>query len=203
MRTSSLLMKLILPIMASTFFLSSCGPEFVRMPQRFAKVDEVFPPDKPPILPPDIPSDSYKKMVFNAPYEDVYRAAEVSATQAILSIESSDKAKGVIKAELIKQITAGEWHYFFEIALKEIGPKSTEVIVTSKEQGSCNIRTQGYVCCLGIMTVGLALAMEPARNKKCEEISSVRWATGNTNVMQEMTNLMTFIRNNLLQAGVI
>jgi len=182
--------------------LGGCG---TWLPVKFAKVEEVFTFAKPIESTGHIPSSSIKKNLFNAPYEDVYRAVSVSISQAQMNVEEEDKSKGIILAvrtiQALPPLYVGNTcdsagsrgntrpqprNYYYAIMVVEKGPKSTEVTAISKAQGRCN---NGF--CLGDAGAG------------CDTYSSVHWSTIEENSLPELTQLMTFIRNNLIQAGLL
>ena len=56
-------------------------------PDRFATIQEAYQTPESYALTRDVPPDSYKRTVLEAPYRDVFRAVSVGATQAQLKIE--------------------------------------------------------------------------------------------------------------------
>jgi hypothetical protein len=157
-------------------------------PKQFATVEEAYPSEQAYQITPGVPSDSYKKMVFNAPYADVFRAVEVAATQVGQNIASSDKSKGLILATRVElrkwQDTpyranpSTEGHLFYAITVKELKSRTTEVAVFVKVQASC-------------------------RGPHCGKASTLHWATGQDADGQGISQLMNFTRNNLIAAGAL
>src|SRR3990172_4127802 len=157
-------------------------------PARFASVQEAYVGGEHLAEPSPAPVDSRKKALFDVPYEDMYRAASVSASQAQMSIEWEDKAKGQI---LAVRVTKGlmpqksfmqpgnrrpqDKYFFYSIVVRERGPRSTEVSITAKTQGRC-------------ITESVDLGGDKA---ECLAYSVPHWATGDDNSQQELTQFMT------------
>jgi hypothetical protein len=182
------------------FTLEGCGGG-MWLPQRFGTVGEAYLSRDYLQSIEHIPSESYQKSMFNAPYEDVYRAVSVSASQAQLNIKKENKAEGLIFAEQALKINPPTdllncpannfannkpalWYYYYAIVIKEKGPKSTEVTAMAKAQGRCH--TGG---CWG--------------NDNCPHYSAIHWASGPDSAMTNLSQLMIFIRNNLIAAGLL
>jgi hypothetical protein len=184
--------------------LGGCAPTATWSPSRFAALEEAFPSERFLDSTAGIPSDSLKKNLFNAPYEDVFRAVSISASQAQMLVEKEDKKGGIILA--VRTIQAPpppglpdcvlalqgntrpqQRNYYYAILVKEMGPKSTEVTAVAKAQGRC--------------IDGPCLTGPPAAT--CHAYASVHWAMAHENSLQELTQLMIFIRNNLIQAGLL
>jgi hypothetical protein len=185
------------------FTLAGCG--HVWIPTRFGTMEEAYSLGDPLRSTEGVPSESMQKVVFNAPYEDVFRAADVSASQTQWLIQKESKAEGIILAIRVLQIppppdtadcpnAAGanrrptQRNYYYAVVIKEKGPKSTEITAVAKVQGRCEHKS----CFL-----------EPTANAVCERYASLHWATGHDSAMSELTQFMTFIRNNLIAAGLL
>jgi hypothetical protein len=167
-------------------------------------VEEAFPFSRPLASTGDIPFSSIKRNVFHAAYEDVYRAVSISISQAQMNVEKEDKSNGIILAvrtiQTLPPLGVGtcdaagsrgntrpqQRNYYYAIMIVEKGPKTTEVTAISKTQGRCNNGP-----CLG------------ESGAVCTGYASVHWSTVEENSLPELTQLMTFIRNNLVQAGLI
>mgnify|MGYP001604059396 CR=1 FL=1 len=144
------------------------------------------------------PSQSRKSSLFAASYEDVYRAVFVSASQTQINIETENKSKGLVlgtrdieTASMFRKCPAVPTgsltrRYYYAIVVKEQGAKSTEVFATVKVQGSC---WTDFCWDSG--------------NVECNNYSTPHWADRSENPEKELTQLMTFIRNNLIAAGVL
>jgi hypothetical protein len=144
-----------------------------------------------------IPRDSFKKAAFKVPYEDVFRAASVSASQAQFSIEEERKADGVILAMRTIQerppqdipIAPGnqrphQRNYYYAIVVKEKGPKSTEVVIMAKAQGKC-------------------LVDPLSATAACKAYAVPHWAAGHDDATPDLNQYMIFLRNNLIAAGLL
>jgi hypothetical protein len=186
------------------FFLTGCFPKGIYLPEKFSTIEEVYPSDEIFDQLEGIPADSYKKVAFEAPYEDVFRVAKVSATQAMFNVESVDKSKGLIFAMKVTQ-EQGVWNYnacgppkndkryFYAIKVIETGSTTTEVVIVSK--------TQGAACYAGGASVGTAVGtgLGLFNKKKAQAYASVHWS----NNLQDLLQFLTLIRNNLIAAGLI
>jgi len=184
--------------------LGGCGGKW--HPVKFATVEEAFPSANPLESTDRIPSDSIKKSLFHAPYEDVYRAVSMSVSQALMHVEKEDKKNGVILAVRTIQVPPPRglptcWdganlapqqrNYYYAIVVVEKGPKSTEVTAIAKAQGRC---IDGP--CLDFLDRGESTL-------SCHAYASVHWATAHESSLQELIQLMTLIRNNLIAAGLL
>jgi len=170
--------------------LTSCFPYVI--PEQFAKVGEVYSSPQAYQITSEVPADSYKKLVFNAPYADVFRAVEVAVTQAGQNIEFSDKSKGLILAERLVQQYQRSWRhgrqsgglFFYAITLKEVGSKTTEVTIFVKAQVRC---LYGHVS-----------------SRECKTEASVpHWASDKDADIEGLFQLNNLIRNNLIAAGLM
>ena len=199
-------------LVAVVTLVCACAP--IKLPKRFATVTEVFP--EPPVksVPADVPPDSVKKGIFGAAFDDVFQAVKVGATQAQFNIEHIDGDKGVILATRTLRIRNVGGHkneatrvFSYAILTRELGPESTEVVVLAKLQDSCIRSSAGTWAGVSCLTLGIAAPTAciaiPLEKKQCEEASTVRWAADSENSLQEMSQLLTFTRNNLIAAGVI
>jgi hypothetical protein len=181
-----------------TLLLAACAamtPE--ERPARFMTVDDAFGSSAQSNEPPQ-GSEAIKKTVFNASYEEVFRAVSTSTAQAQFEIQTEDKRAGLILATRDVQMlwfqqggvhgTVTPHLYFYAIRLKELGPKRTEVTIVSKVQGKCFI------------------IHDPFPNKMdeyCPRLSAGMWSEGYHNDAQHLGQFMIFVRNNLLAAGVL
>jgi hypothetical protein len=151
------------------------------------------------------PPESMQKIVFNAPFEDVYRAANVSVSQVQWLIQKESKAQGIILAiqilEMLPPVTTAncplnggansrprQRNYYYAVVIKEKGPKSTEITAVAKVQGGCEHK---------------ACFAAPSNNRACEAYASLHWATRDDSALPQLTQFMTFIRNNLIAAGLL
>lgn len=174
----------------------------IRHPQDgMASVESVYATSEIESLNDKAPSGSKKATLFTASYEDVYRAAFVSASQIQIDIETENKSKGLVLGTrvveaipLVPRCPNSERFngvglprkYFYAIVVKEKGAKSTEVLATVKVQGAC--------------WTGLCVK---SADMACTHYSTPHWADLGENPEKELTQLITFIRNNLIAAGVL
>jgi hypothetical protein len=119
-------------------------------------------------------------------------------------VEVEDKTKGVIFATRTIQATPypivptcqysqslngvpQQRNYYYAIVLKEQGAKSTEVTVLALAQGRC-------------ITGACARFLD---GEECMKYSSVHWAMSLESSMTELNQVLIFIRNNLIAAGLM
>jgi hypothetical protein len=189
---------LLLPIL----FISACT---TTRPDRFLTVNEMFGTEAKP---PAGMSDAVKKNVFEASYAEVFRAATVSASQAQFNVESDDRKKGrILATRTVMQQPIGtspnmptQHVFFFDISLKELGPKKTEISIAAKVQGRCMSESTAL---LGCLTLGILVPWSMDRNERCENLSAGIWAAGDYAAGQDIGNFLTFVRNNLIAANAI
>ena len=197
-----------------SFFIYGCAQ--VKSPDRFSTAEEVFPLESIINGPFGAPPDAVKVGVFAASYDDVFQSVTVGVTQALLNIEEIHEDKGVILATRslsIKNAIGGQQGqratrmFSYAIFLKELESEITEVTVIAKIQDSC-FRTSGEEwVLLSILSFGIiaptALLGYPMEISACKKSSTIRWAVGQGNSIQELGQLMTFIRSNLFAAGLL
>lgn len=185
-------------------FLNSCFPRGIVLPERFSTLKEVYPSDDVFDNLEGIPPDSYKRATYQAPYEDVFRIANVSATQAMMSVESINKTTGIIYAMKVTQ-EPGVWNYnacgsaknekryFYAIKVSETGPEATEILILSKAQGAA--------CYAGGASIGTVVGSGMGLFKKdeAEAYATVHWSTK----LQDLLEYFSLIRNNLIAEGLI
>lgn len=148
------------------------------------------------------PPQSRKAAVFAASYEEVYRAVVVSASQTQINIERENKSKGLVLGSRVVEALppvptcpgsqrvngiSQPRKYFYAIVIKEKGVRSTEVLASVKVQGAC---WTGH-------------CFEYIDMEACSQYARLHWANLVENPEKELTQLMTFIRNNLHAAGVL
>jgi len=204
-------------------FLSGCG---TILPEKFTSADESFKENelkaflfkgameatnKPGSL--LVPPESQRKMVLEVPFEDAWRASMQAIVQAQFDVESSQKSKGYILAKKLKSKTGGgaggvtmtfRTQYIFAILVKESGPKTTEVQILSKVQANClKAGAIWYpMLVLGVITIFMIPTVY-MDNVRCEEETSIaHWAAGPEND-EQVAQVATFVRNNLIAAGAL
>lgn len=180
-------------------FLTSCA---TMRPERFATAEEAYPRGQAYQITPEVPADSYKKAVFNAPYADVFRAVEVAVSQVGQNIESSDKSKGLILATR-DELRGTARHFIYAITVRELESRTTEVTVFSKVQIRCRYEEAGGMCLMSCLTLGILLPFILSQNSHCTDISTPHWARGESADIQGLSQLINFTRNNLIAAGAI
>jgi len=166
------------------------------LPEHWASAKEAF-PDKKSTNPPHEKEDAYVVATFRTPYEDVYRAALVSASQAMFNVTEENKREGYILAERIATIvnTSIPVHYYYAIRIDEIHGKESRVTIAAKAQRECGF--------YGHFAIDIDI---------CTKQSELHWVDKRTprsigdpnpeGTKAEMTQVIVFIRNNLIAAGL-
>jgi hypothetical protein len=186
----------------ATVLLSGCPSVIQHPPQgRLSSVEEVFDKVNPGAEADQAPAGSKRSNTFAASYQEVFRAVVVGASQNQINIESENRARGlVLGTRAIQTIPpvprcpnseqlngrALPLKYFYVISVREKGPKTTEVVAALKAQGTC------WSACL-----------ESVDLHQCKAYSVPHWATPPENPDETLTQLMVFIRNNLIAAGAL
>lgn len=182
-------------------FVVSCTQTF-RGPDHFAEINEVYGNALLGNLPVSAPSDSRLKVVYAAPYEDVFRAAEVSVAQAQLFVEYTNKDKGIILATRSTKVGSHINNYieptmnssgyldsekrYYLIHVNELAAESAAVIIFTKIQFECHGQS-------GIVS----------NVKECMEKTKVHWPSGKEKNREPMEMFHNLLRNNLIASGVL
>lgn len=179
------------------------------VPERFMTVDQAFDPAGGYTPPAENP-DAMKKSIFNVPFEDVYRAVEVSMSQAQFNVESENKAGGVILATRTVEMPIGIYYsdmstpyrhtFFYAASVKELGPRKTEVTIAAKVQGQCGV---GNKAAITLMTMGVTAGSVGTWEENCFKLAGGMWVAGKYHQDKEFGQFLTFVRNNLIAAGVL
>lgn len=199
-------MKRLIPALMALLILTGCAS--TKLPEKWASTSDAY-PDEASLQPPEGLEDAYESAIFPAPYEDVYRAALISASQANLNVTHEDKSAGRIFAKRVLDyapsvFTTGghaERRYFYAVVLDELGPKSVKVTIMAKAQGACEMGAPPLV---DIATLGTTAAMDAGMNVKelCLYYSQPHWATDFDHSAKELNDFMVLVRNNLIAAGL-
>jgi hypothetical protein len=185
-------------------FLYGCFPRGIVLPDKFSTLKEVYPSDDVFDNLEGISPDSHKRVAYQAPYEDVFRIANVSATQAMMSVESINKSTGIIYAMKVTQ-EPGVWNYsacgsainekryFYAIKISETGPETTEILILAKAQGAA--------CYAGGASVGTVVGsgMGLFKKEEAEAYATVHWSKK----IQDLLEYFNLIKNNLIAEGFI
>lgn len=180
-------------VLIATIVTGGCS---TMLPEHWSNAKEAFPGTQAMVPPADKPG-AFEQATFSTTFEDTYRAASVSASQAMLDVTDEDKSAGYILAEQIPQGKPGV-HYYYAIKIDELGAKKSRVTIMSKAQFQCEVFGAG----MDIATLGLMPAAQHATgetNDKCRENSEVHWSGDPGQIKQ----FMSFVRNNLIAAGVL
>lgn len=181
--------------------VQGCGG-VIHRPDQFAESVNVFSQNQ---IPSDAPQNSKMSMIYKASYEDVFRMAKVSASQAQFLIEKSDRENGYIYASQstrrgvhIATLTPSEQvggrtggtvvseKRFYLIRIKELTGESTEVTIVNKVQYECRYDDD--------------FLTDP---KPCDQMSQVHWPVGPQINITNLENFHKFLNNNLISAGLI
>ncbi|KLD76795.1 hypothetical protein FZ025_13645 [Xanthomonas hyacinthi] len=190
--------------------LSGCASTPNRPLQSSAR--EAFPDLSQAVSGNEAPAEAMKVAVYEAGFEDVFRVASVSASQAQLNVEQVDKKNGLIfatrDAMLLPGISAYDQpsphRFFYVISVTELDAKRSQVRVVAKVQAECQNSVEGgNRALLGALSFGMSeIALAPIRHA-CERITHTRWAQGTWTAALEMGQFQVFMRNNLLAAGLL
>jgi hypothetical protein len=146
------------------------------------------------------PADWIKKVVLDASYEEVFRAASIAATQAQWEIEKQDKHAGIV---LAKRLVEGEavpisWGteqsthaHFYRITVTELAAKQTEIAIVAKVQAHCSLQKHRLL--------GPSRDKIEKDNEYCRKLAAGMWRSVAGSA--EVSQFMVFLRNNLLAAG--
>ncbi|CAN5255699.1 hypothetical protein BH09PSE6_BH09PSE6_12590 [soil metagenome] len=174
---------------------------------QLAEVQEVFPDAAQVSSGVGIPPEAMKTAVYEASFEDVFRVANVSASQAQLNVEDVQKKAGQIFATRSVMITFQQdstaARYFYLISVKEMAAKRTQVRIAAKVQGKCERLGAGFRAFTGVFTLGVSeIALAPMASQ-CKDLSSPNWALDRLSAETEMAQFQTFMRNSLIAAGLM
>jgi len=191
--------------------IAGCASGPTYSPETFMTAREAFP--TPATLPDQASAQATRTSVYNAAFEDVYRAANVSASQAQFHIDGEQKSAGhILASRSLRMVpknvnldSSTEHMYFYSIVVRELGPKSTEVRISVKVQGKCIMLGAGRRAALGVFSLGLTEALNMSGNQQtnCTALSSGTWAARDYSNSEDMLRFLTFVRNNLLAAGAL
>lgn len=189
---------------------SGCTSLYMTKEVPLATTDQAYPhlaaPNKA-----EIPPEATKMAVYEAAFEDVFRFANVSASQAQFEVETVDAGKGLIFATRSTMMSPFQQYapppsphrFFYAIQVKELAAKRTEVRIMAKVQGKCQTSNGAFRAFTGVFTLGVSeMALAPI-SAECKAITVPGWALGFHSTEQEMGQFQTFLRNNLLVAGLL
>ena len=199
--------------------LAGCAVTDVWLPEKEATVQEAFRTVEPP-PDPQVARQAVVRQVFQAPYEDVYRAASVAATKSLFNVEAQNKRVGhILATEIVRRQTnintqsdALEYDkFYYAVLVNELGPRRTQVTIMTKVQARCFYPEVGvgiHIASLGTLA---ALNRTLNREETCKFRSNLRWAAVGSgdkyrvtpNRTAEMMQFMTILRSNLINAGAL
>jgi hypothetical protein len=142
------------------------------------------------------PPNWIKKVVLDASYEEVFRAASIAATQAQWDVEKQDKHAGIVLAKRLVESEAVpvSWGsertthaHFYRISVTELAGKQTEVAIVGKVQAYCVIQH------------GLTGLHAGKDNENCQKLAAGMWQS--VAESPEVSQFVVFLRNNLIAAG--
>ncbi len=180
-------------VLSLAFLTGGCA---TTLPEHWSNAKEAYPGTQAMVPPADKPG-AFEGATFSTAFEDTYRAASVSASQAMFDVTDEDKSAGYILAEQVPQGKPG-LHYYYAIKIDELGAKKSRVTIMSKVQIQCVT----FNAATDIATLGLLPAVQHGTgetDEKCRENSEVHWGGDAGQIKQ----FMSFVRNNLIAAGVL
>ncbi len=182
-------------------------------PERFATVQEAFPINEP-LSTNGLSHDSFRSAVYEAPFDDVFRAATTAITFADFNIESSDSANGIILASnentyRSRNSFGGDFNrrHSFAVVLTKKGRTSTEVTIYSKIQSTC--RYMGLISSVLFIVVsaGVGVLYTPVLildYSTCSELAELHWVTeSQESKAPKMAEILTSIRQKLMTSGAL
>jgi hypothetical protein len=182
--------------------LAGCGTAKQYPAEGLTTVDKVFDVASPAAAAGAAPAESRKSSTFKASYADVFRAVVVATSQNQINIENEDRSRGYVTGTRAIQMVppirrcpnseslngrALPLRYFYIVVVRERAAKSTEVVAAVKTQGTC----------------WTGNCFDSVDKEACGAYSKPHWATQQENPDESLTQLMVFIRNNLIAAGAL
>lgn len=189
--------------------LSACATSPDRPLQTSAR--QVFSDTSQAVSGNGVAAEAMKVAVYEAGFEDVFRVASVSASQAQLNVEQVDKKSGLIfatrDAMLLPGVSAYDQpvphRFFYVISVTELDATRSQVRVVAKVQSECKKVRGGGRAVMGIFSFGMSeIALAPL-NHTCDKVSQIRWAQGTHTAALELGQFQVFMRSNLLAAGLL
>ncbi len=176
-------------------------------------VHEAFPDPVQVASGADIPTEAAKTMVYEVAFEDVFRLASLSASQAQLNVEDVQKRDGFIFATRSAMLMppvgnqgTTPHRFFYVISIKELAARRTQVRIAAKVQGKCERLTGGARAIFAVTSFGITEAMLAGLGNpqaECDALNSPNWALDKRSAEPEMAQFMVFLRNNLLAARLL
>ncbi|VAW67522.1 hypothetical protein MNBD_GAMMA09-167 [hydrothermal vent metagenome] len=197
--------KVFIALFALVLF-SGCSP--INQLVRFDTVGQVYSSDQLLKVPDDASRNAIKSVTYSVPYADVFRVVDVSATQALFDVDSSNEDEGKILATRETKGLLGEDSiqiFFHAIVVEEKGPRETKVTVLSKVQSSCYKFSGGTRTFYAISTFGLSELLTAIGGElNCDDHIKVHWVNSDRySTRKEVNQLFTIIRNNLIARGLM
>jgi len=187
-------------IVASMFIAGGCVTWVYLQPQVHT-AEEAFAESSRDVQPPQ-GSPAVKSAVFDASFEQVYRAASVSTSQALFELEKEDARAGRIFAKRIAEHeaipvswgTESTTHtYFYKITVKELAPKKSEVTILARVTATCALSHS-------IDRMMSTAEKLEADDNHCRALSAGTWAG---NAQPQLSQFMVLVRNNLIAARAL
>ena len=147
-------------------------------------------------------SPAAKSAVFEASFEQVYRAASVSTSQALFEVEKEDTRTGRIFAKRIveREPISVSWGtetathtYFYLITVKELAPKRSEVAILARVTAPCRL-SHSYD------RIAASAEKLQADDDRCRALAAGTWAGG---AEPQLSQFMILVRNNLIAARAL
>lgn len=155
-----------------------------------------------------VPNTATKVADYPVSYDDAFRAANMSVSQAQLNVEKVDARKGTILATREAQQVGGdgrpvETRYFYAISVTELGAKRSRIRIVAKMQAPCYAYSPAQRLMYDVGSLGateLINATLAPVFQDCKEHEQPNWPRA---TLQELGNFQVFVRNNLLAAGLL
>lgn len=155
-----------------------------------------------------VPSTATKVADYSVSYDDAFRAANMSVSQAQLNVEEVDNKHGAILAtreaqEVGSNGKPSETRYFYAISVTELGAKRSQIRIVVKVQAPCFAYNPAQRIMYGVGSLGfteLANLALPDIMKDCKEYEQPNWPHATP---PELGQFQVFVRNNLLAAGLL
>jgi hypothetical protein len=186
--------------------LGACAPMQQNTLQEHART--AF-PDLPGVVTGQgVPSTAMKVADYAVSYDDAFRAANISVSQAQLNVEEVDKKKGQILATREAQQMGSngrpiETRYFYAISVTELGAKRSRVRIVAKVQAPCFAYNSAQRLMYDVGSFGTTELVNAAVFpvfKDCKEYQQPNWPHATP---PELGQFQVFVRSNLLAAGLL
>jgi len=155
-----------------------------------------------------VPNSATKVADYAVSYDDAFRAANVSVSQAQLNVEEVEKGKGSILATREAQQAGGDGQprvtrYFYAISVTELDGKHSRVRIVVKVQAPCYAYSPVQRLLYDVGSFGATEAVNATVAPvfaNCKDQEQPNWPPATP---PELAQFQVFVRNNLLAAGLL